>query len=75
MIALIYQLVKDTSAKRTESFSDKGNEGKEGETSNGNAVMPTGKVLAVLQRNWRDYVASFAHRDEVSWLKGWVLFS
>ncbi|KAL9987682.1 hypothetical protein ACROYT_G002028 [Oculina patagonica] len=27
-------------------------------------VMPTGRVVGVLQRNWRDYVASFAENEE-----------
>lgn len=26
-------------------------------------VMPTGRVVGVLQRNWRDYVASFAENE------------
>ena len=25
--------------------------------------MPTGRVVGVLQRNWRDYVASFAENE------------
>ena len=29
--------------------------------------MPTGRVVGVLQRNWRDYVASFSE-DEVTFL-------
>lgn len=28
-------------------------------------VMPTGHVVGVLQRNWRDYVASFSEFEEV----------
>lgn len=27
-------------------------------------VMPTGRVVGVVQRNWRDYVASFAENEE-----------
>jgi hypothetical protein len=26
-------------------------------------VMPTGRVVGVLQRNWRDYVASFSENE------------
>ena len=26
-------------------------------------AMPTGRVVGVLQRNWRDYVASFAENE------------
>jgi DIS3-like exonuclease 1 len=26
-------------------------------------VMPTGHVVGVLQRNWRDYVATFAESE------------
>ena len=26
-------------------------------------VMPTGRVVGVVQRNWRDYVASFAENE------------
>lgn len=38
-------------------------ESEEDGTSDGN-VMPTGRVVGILQRNWREYVASFAS-DEV----------
>ena len=26
-------------------------------------VMPTGRVVGILQRNWRDYVASFDENE------------
>ena len=26
-------------------------------------VMPTGRVIGILQRNWRDYVASFDENE------------
>lgn len=35
-------------------------------------VMPNGRVVGVLQRNWRDYVASFAE-NEVHVLPGMIL--
>ena len=30
-------------------------------------VMPTGRVVGVLQRNWRDYVASFSEDEVKFW--------
>ncbi|XP_027053645.1 DIS3-like exonuclease 1 isoform X2 [Pocillopora damicornis] len=32
-------------------------------------VMPTGRVVGVVQRNWRDYVASFAENEETQGLR------
>ena len=31
----------------------------------GGNVMPTGRVVGILQRNWRDYVCAFAQNTEV----------
>src|SRR5207249_412485 len=28
------------------------------------ALMPTGRIVSILERNWRDYVASIAQDDE-----------
>lgn len=39
-------------------------EGDEEEGALDENVMPTGRVVGILQRNWREYVASFAS-DEV----------
>ena len=42
-------------------FLDVGTEDSE-DTRN---TMPTGRVVGIVQRNWKDYVASFA-KDEVT---------
>ncbi|XP_022315246.2 DIS3-like exonuclease 1 [Crassostrea virginica] len=47
-------------------------ESEEDGTSDGN-VMPTGRVVGILQRNWREYVASFASDEKVSEKGGKVL--
>lgn len=39
-------------------------EGDEEDGASDENVMPTGRVVGILQRNWREYVASFAS-DEV----------
>ena len=31
----------------------------------GGKAVPTGKIVGILQRNWRDYVASFAQTEQV----------
>jgi DIS3-like exonuclease 1 len=36
------------------------------ETSNTEKRVPSGRVVGILQRNWRDYVASLADDEEVS---------
>lgn len=41
-------------------FSDVGQD----ESEDNSRVMTTGRVVGMVQRNWRDYVASFA-KDEV----------
>ena len=38
------------------------------ETEEMGDIMPTGYVVGVTQRNWREYVAAFAE-DEVNFIK------
>ncbi|XP_048763599.2 DIS3-like exonuclease 1 [Ostrea edulis] len=47
-------------------------EAEEDGVSDGN-VMPTGRVVGISQRNWREYVASFASDEKVSEKGGKVL--
>lgn len=48
-------------------------EGDEEEGASDENVMPTGRVVGILQRNWREYVASFASDEQISEKGGKVL--
>ncbi|CAH3019970.1 unnamed protein product [Porites evermanni] len=41
------------------------NEGEQLSVGEQSDVMPTGRVIGILQRNWRDYVASFDENEEL----------
>ncbi|KAK3090437.1 hypothetical protein FSP39_011852 [Pinctada imbricata] len=51
---------------RDKEERDTGGSGEVEESSN---IMPTGRIVGIVQRNWREYVASFA-QDEVASQKG-----
>uniref|UniRef100_W5N8W8 DIS3-like exonuclease 1 n=1 Tax=Lepisosteus oculatus TaxID=7918 RepID=W5N8W8_LEPOC len=49
---------------RTMALSDGEGEDRQGEEPQGQP-MPTGRVVGILQRNWRDYVVTFPPREEI----------
>ncbi|XP_070541854.1 DIS3-like exonuclease 1 isoform X2 [Ptychodera flava] len=49
---------RSKSLAQSEDMQDKGTD------SESNTTMPTGRVVGIVQRNWRDYVASFPQNTE-----------
>lgn len=64
-------VIKDTSEHLAETKSSE--EGSNSDVEDAGDIMPTGYVVGIISRNWREYVATFAEDEKTSQKGGKVL--